>query len=224
MSNDRGAPPLVVFDLDYTLIRCDSFARFCRELLLQQVWRLGLALVAGPAIFVLFSRRNTRRHALSTLVWLATVRRTQRELEQLMDQHVARHFEQSSALHCTAAINALHEHQRGGAKLVIATGCAAALATRICAALDIRDVTVVGSTLRQWRGGWIAAQHCIGREKVAMLIATGLGESWDVAYTDSAADIPLLARARHRVLINPKPAHQSRIAAVLGKTFDVILG
>lgn len=217
-------PPLVVFDLDDTLIRGDSFARFCGERLLQHWWRLALAALVCPVLFVLFSQRRTRLPALSALVWIATARLSQTDLERLMDDFVARHFAKSPALHCASAIAALREHQHAGAKVVIATGCTAALAERICGALDLRDVTVVGSTLRPWRGGWVADKHCFGRKKVATLIAAGLGDTWDVAYTDSAADIPLLSRARRRVLVNPKPATQARISAALGATFDVMTG
>lgn len=224
MPEPPEAPRVVVFDLDYTLIRCDSFAQFCRELLLARWWRLGLAVASLPVIAALMSRRTTRVHALSSLVWFATVGRDPAELDRLMDEYVDRHFAKSTTLRCLPAISALLEQHRGDARVVVATGCTAALARRICDALGIQVALIVGSTLRPWRGGWVADQHCIGRNKVAMLLASGVGDAWDVAYTDSAADIPLLSRARHRVLVNPKPAHRTRIAGVLGPAFDVLEG
>jgi phosphoserine phosphatase len=41
-------------------------------------------------------------------------------------------------------------------------------------------------------------------------------------YTDSAADLPILARGARRIVVNPKPAHHKRIVAKLGNDVEVV--
>lgn len=213
---------MVVFDLDHTLINCDSFARFNRSLLLRQWWRVSLALLLGPVLALLFVTTRTRVHALSFLVWLGTVGLTLSELEHLMDEHVASEFSSANDFVCAAAFAAFRAHQADGARMVIATGAVAALAHRVCLAIGLRDFVVVGSTLRPCLAGWIAQSHCFGQNKVRMLVDAGLGDSWDWAYSDSSSDIPLLACARTRLVVNPKPHHLRRFQAAFGPDFSLL--
>lgn len=213
---------MVVFDLDHTLVNCDSFARFNRSLLLRQWWRVSLALLLGPALAPLFATTSTRIHALSFLIWLGTVGLTLSELEHLMDEHVASEFSSANNLVCATAFAAFRAHQAAGARMVIATGAVAALAQRVCLGIGLRNFVVVGSTLRPCLGGWIAQSHCFGRNKVRMLVRAGLGNSWDWAYSDSSSDVPLLACARTRLVVNPKPRHLRRFQAAFGSDFATL--
>jgi phosphatidylglycerophosphatase C len=105
--------------------------------------------------------------------------------------------------------------------LVVATGSVAPLAERICWQIGIIGVEVVGSTLRRWYGGWVADKHCFGRRKVSMLRAYGLNQ-WDVVYTDSAADLPLLTQGAHRYVVNPTPKDRKKICDRLGADLEVV--
>lgn len=213
---------VVVFDLDHTIIRCDSFLGFNRELLLRRSWRTALTLVASPFLAALWIPRRTRLAVASTLVWLGTVGLEEDELHALMDTYVSTRFDLDPRLVCRTSVEVLQAHQRSGARVFIATGSEVALARRICARLGIGDVEIVGSTLRRWWGGWIAGEHCFGPRKVAMLIECGAGEHWDFVYSDSAADLPLLTRGARRVVVNPRPSQRTSLETQLGGALEVV--
>jgi phosphatidylglycerophosphatase C len=203
----------VLFDLDHTLIRFDSFARLSRTLLRRDAWRTAATLAAGPLVAPLMLHRSTRRLAGSTFVWLATVRQSD-PLEALMDAEVGAWFVDGAST-CRIALAALERHRRAGDRVVIVTGAAERLAHRVCARIGLDSVEVVGSTLRAWRGGWIAGVHCYGSMKPRVLAERGLEPPWEVVYTDSAADLPLLVQARRPVLVNPSERDERRVTALL---------
>jgi len=212
---------LAMFDLDHTLIRCDSFAGFARELLLRRWWRTGLILTLGPLVGPLWMSRRTRHLAGSILVWTATVGLSERAFHALMDRHAERRFA-GGALTCEAAVARLREHQAEGARIVVVTGAVAALAQRVCAHIGIGDVEVVGSSLRRALGGFVSGDHCFGPRKVAMLVERGFPHPWAFVYTDSSTDLPLLRLAEQRRLVNPKPVCQTKVLAALGSSVEVI--
>jgi phosphatidylglycerophosphatase C len=216
------AVSVIVFDLDHTIVHCDSFAGFTRSLLLRAWWRAALAILASPLIVALALAARTRLFAVSALVWLATVGLDEEMLHSLMDEHVAERFGGQSPLGCQQAIAALREHQLAGARVLIATGALASLAQRVCREVGIQEVEIVGSSLRPWLGGWVADQHCYGRRKLEMLLAHGAGERWDCVYTDSAADLPILAFGSRRLVVNPTRADRKKIAAMLGTEFEIM--
>lgn len=211
----------VVFDLDHTLIRCDSFAGFSQYMLWRQWWRLALALGISPLVAALWISRRTRLYAVSTLVWCGTVGMDEHDLFRRMDRYVAKRFEDPGVLVCQGALRELLRHQSEGARVLVATGSVAPLAERVCRHIGIRGVELVGSTLRRWCGGWVADKHCFGRRKVSMLREHGL-DQWDVVYTDSAADLPLLKHGIRRYLVNPTPEDRKKILDRLGPDLEVV--
>lgn len=132
-----------------------------------------------------------------------------------MEAFVARHFDDPRHV-WPHALAALRRHVECGDRVVIVTGSSEQLASRICAAIGAHGVEVVGSTVKPWRSGWISDVHCVGRRKVARLASRGLTPPWDVVYTDSASDLPLLRDARRRVLVNASLADVARVSAALG--------
>ena len=210
----------VVFDLDHTLIRFDSFAWFS-QYMLWRWWRTLLGLVVSPVVAALWISRRTRLYAVSILVWCGTVGRDERELFERMDYFVKACFEYSSDYVCRGAVAEVQRHQREGARVVVATGSVVPLAERICRHIGIEGVEVVGSTLRRWSYGWVAHRHCFGRRKVSMLRAHGI-EQWDAVYTDSASDLPLLTHSVRRYVVNPTPANHKKISERLGADFELV--
>jgi phosphatidylglycerophosphatase C len=204
----------VLFDLDHTLVRFDSSARFMRELLVASPVRLPAAIAAGPALAALWAIPRRRTQALSGALWLATAARGDR-LAPLMEAFVARHFDDARHV-WPHALAALRRHVDAGDRVVVVTGSSELLAARICEAIGAPGVEVVGSTVTPWRSGWISDVHCVGRRKVARLAARGLTPPWDVVYTDSVSDLPLLRGAHRRVLVNARPADIARVTEALG--------
>src|SRR5688572_24411480 len=74
MISARSSPHrIAIFDLDRTLIRCDSFPSLLNSLLLRNWWRvIGVAL-ASPMLLPLWASPYTRTASLSALLWMATV-------------------------------------------------------------------------------------------------------------------------------------------------------
>jgi phosphatidylglycerophosphatase C len=220
--SDEGALAMqvAIFDLDHTLVRRDSFATFSRHLILRDWWRAGLALLLAPIVAALLLPPRTRVVAGSIVIWCGTVGVDERDLHRLMDLHVAAHL--APGLICQAAVEALLEHQREGVRVLVATGCVAALAERVCCHLGLGSVEIVGSSLRRYWGGWVAERHCFGPNKVAMLLERGVGQRWDWVYTDSAFDLPLLRSGDRRFLVNPTAQDRRTITAALAGEVVVV--
>lgn len=211
-----------MFDLDHTLIRFDSFAWF-NHYLLWRLWRLPLALLLSPVVALLWIAPRTRLYAVSALIWCGTVAMDEQDLYRWMDRYVAKVFDDPRASEwvCHGAIQEVLRHQREGARVVVATGSVAQLAERVCRKVGIVGVEVVGSTLQPWRRGWVANRHCYGKRKVSMLRERGLTQ-WDVVYTDSASDLPLLTHGLRRYVINPTAADRKKIRELLGTDLEVV--
>lgn len=213
---------IVVFDLDNTLVRGDSFAEFCRYLVLRSWWRTALALLLAPAALLLLPFPSTRLFALSLPIWCGTVGVSEQELYRLMDAHLEQRFTAPERIVCRQAVEALHTHQENGARILIVTGCMAALAERVCHKMGIGGLEIVGSSLRPALHGWVANRHCFGPEKVRGLAKRGVPTPWDWAYTDSSFDLPILHAAKNRVLVNPTPADRAKIVAELNGDVEVV--
>jgi phosphoserine phosphatase len=80
--------------------------------------------------------------------------------------------------------------------VVVATAAEVTLARGFLAALGLGDLDVVAST------GW-PPRRVHGETKVRALVDRGCPPPWTAVYTDSAADLPLLAGTPHPVLVDP---------------------
>lgn len=202
----------VVFDLDGTLVRGDSFALFTRHLLFRQRWRAAVALASAAVLVPMLSLARTRRYALRALVWLATVGMTEPHFTALAEQFAVTRAAQP----IPAALDRLHRHVAAGDRVIVATACADPLATAICDRLGLGDdVEVVAAALRPGRTGMRPYLRCRGTQKLDRLRQVGVHAPIDHAYTDSALDLPLLAAATHRVLIEPTPRDLNQIRTAL---------
>src|SRR5690606_12547691 len=77
------------------------------------------------------------------------------------------------------------------------------------------DVPVVGTEVGPRLGGVVATRHCHHAMKLVMLREAGFIGPIEAAYTDSAADLPLLLEARRPVVVNPKASRVAMFGAVL---------
>jgi len=213
---------LAIFDLDNTLVRGDSFAAFNGYLLVRSWWRLALALALTPLVAMLLIPSRTRIAAISILIWCGTVGFSEADLHQSMDEHLSRRFRAGSDRVCRQAVRTLLDHQQQGVRVLVATGCVASLAERVCRHIGVEHVDVVGSSLRRFGGGWIAGRHCFGPEKVTMLRERGAEPRYCWVYTDSSVDLPLLQGGERRFLVNPTARSRRQVLRSLGSEVDIV--
>jgi phosphatidylglycerophosphatase C len=202
-----------VFDLDKTLLSADSTVEWMRGLLRASPLKLLAALPVLPVALVMLHMPSARRIGASLLLWIATYGLDKAALEQSIDAFAVR-FEQGmrSLRWIDDGMARLREHLDRGDRVVIVTAAPQWLARRLLAAFA-GDLPVIGSELRRSGSGWIVQRHCRGMEKCRMLLEAGYGKAWRWAYSDSADDAPILARAREAFLVNATATTQRRAAA-----------
>ena len=146
------------------------------------------------------------------LLWIATFGYDEEALADSVASF-ARSFEvgRTSLRWRKDGLHEMQRHMAAGDRVVVVTAAPALLAERLF--VPWRDITVIGSTLGRWRGGWVAARHCHGKETCRALASSGCGAVWTYAYTDSHDDAPLLASAEHPFVVNARPAVISRLQA-----------
>jgi phosphatidylglycerophosphatase C len=216
-------PPTVIFDLDRTLISCDSFAGCLNLLLLRDWWRVAGVVAASPVLLPFWATTMTRPAALWWLLWCATVGLDADQFASHLSAHGERLALDAESMVHRDGVRALKDHQESGDRVVIVTGSSSELATAFCAALGLKDVRVVGSTFRAAAGGWVVADHCAGASKVRLLAAAGITPPWAVVYTDSASDLPLLRLAQRRCVVNARRGTVRALTRALGDgRFEVV--
>src|SRR6185437_4739681 len=99
----------------------------------------------------------------------------------------------------------------------LARAFAVALVRGALAELGITNVEVLASRLRAGRLGMRSVWHNVGRRKVELLARHGI-EAWQVAYSDSSQDLPMLALAAEAVLVNATPKLCKRVEKALGRS------
>jgi phosphatidylglycerophosphatase C len=108
----------------------------------------------------------------------------------------------------------LQQHRDAGDRVLVATGAPPELARAILDFVAHKDLPVIGSVSRPFLGGLVTRDHCHHENKMRMVRAAGYGPI-DVAYSDSAADLPLLLAARAPVVVNPKAGRVEMFRRVL---------
>ena len=205
---------VVLFDFDGVLIRGDTFAMFMRDRYARVRWRKGLVLVLSP--WFLLTLPFSRRRVLRSLVHLGLL-----GLDEARYRDLARAFAvalvRQPGRFCREGLSALRRHQAAGDRIVIVTGCEESLVRGVLAELGITDVEVLASQLRPGRLGMRSEWHNVGRRKVELLARHGI-EAWQVAYSDSSQDLPMLALAAEAVLVNATPKLCKRVEKALGRS------
>lgn len=112
----------------------------------------------------------------------------------------------------------MRQHVVAGDRVIIVTGCEETLVRAIFDAVGLHGLELVASRLQDGRLGMRKAVHNIGSNKPMQLAAHGIGESWDLAYSDSSKDIPMLKRAREAVLVNADADTIQRVERALGRS------
>jgi phosphatidylglycerophosphatase C len=208
------AQRVVLFDFDGVLIRGDTFAMFMRERYARVRWRKALVLVLGP--WFLLTLPFSRRRVLRSLVHLGLLGLDEARYRDLARAFAGALVRQPGHFY-REGLSTLRRHQAAGDRIVIATGCEESLVRGLLAELGVSDVEVLASRLRASRFGMRSEWHNVGRRKVELLARHGI-EAWQVAYSDSSQDLPMLALAGEAVLVNATPKLCKRVEKALGRS------
>jgi phosphatidylglycerophosphatase C len=226
--------PAAVFDLDGTLLRGDSFARFLTGLLLRRPGRAAAAIGSAPVLGVMLLLPVVRRRAITGLLWLATVGLPGGAFDALVEEFAAGHAAEANRI--AAALDRLQAHLDAGDRVVIATGCPVPMAQALCRALGLGQVEIVGARLdqgrrrpaprrgcRMWNALPLATgRYSFGAEKVRRLGEHGISLPVAYAYTNSVSDLPLLLAAKQQFLVEPARGHLRRVRARTGPQCGVL--
>jgi phosphatidylglycerophosphatase C len=214
--------PVVVFDFDLTLTHWDTADRFFRWLLRRNPWRLALVLACVPVLGPMFLFQRTRKWPIRFAVWVATLGRSPRALDSLVQEHAEVVFAGAEPVFVEAGLARLRQHVEQGHRVVIATGCLEGLARTLLVRGGVGDVPLVASTLRPFLGGMVRDRHCFGENKIPMLRERGFAPPWAVTYTDHHCDLPVLRLSRERYLVSPKAQCLERIEQALASKATVL--
>ncbi len=202
-ADQTQAWPVVVFDLDGTLVRGSSFGQFVRLLIYRSPWRLLVAAICSPAAVPLLVAGRPRRGVGAAFIWLATVGRTDAELRRRARTFARWHAGPDSGNRIDVALAQLAAHQRSGATVVVATAAVEPVASAVVRALGVEGAQVIAPRLLPVRHGWLPDRDRRGSGKVTRLREAGLSLPVEYAYADSAHDVALLLAARNPVAVEP---------------------
>jgi HAD superfamily hydrolase (TIGR01490 family) len=210
---------VVIFDLDGTLTRKDTYLGFLAAVLRKRPWRV-LGCLHLPVCYGLFRTGLVSNSWLKACFLKAVAGGLTRDnLETTAEQFAGTVF---SAYLRPGALEQLRAHRDAGARIVIATASLDVYVPQIAARLGVDPGDTI-CTRAQWTGGNLLTgaldgDNCYGEAKVAAvqlwLAANGLA-AVSAAYSDHHSDLPLLEMAGRPVAVNPTSALR-RLAEVRG--------
>jgi phosphatidylglycerophosphatase C len=209
-----SAPRTVLFDFDGVLIHGDAFSLFMRECYQRSLLRKLAAVLALPwiALVLPFSREQAAR-SLVHVGLLGLNERRYQALAQAFAGSLVRRPRQFSR----DGLHALRRHQAEGDRVIVVTGCEHVLVSQILDQLGLSGIEVLASQLRPGILGMRVKLHNIGRRKTMQLASLGV-KAWQVAYSDSLLDVPMLKPAAEAVLVNGTPKLCKKMEKALGRT------
>lgn len=194
---------VVIFDLDGTLIKADSYLLFLYQCV-RQFGRATGALWRVPYYTALYLAGMASNTALKEAFLRGALEgRTVKDV-----RGVARQF----AEYCVGKyankelVRALRIHQRQGARVILATASLDIYVGEIAERIGIAEVICSAVEIKEGRiTGRLLGKNCHGVEKVTRLekILTPSEFESSACYTDHHSDLPLLKKVKQGILVRP---------------------
>jgi len=195
---------IVIFDLDVTLTRYDTFlpfvtgyARFARRRRWLMLWKL-------PLYFVTFWRWGNRTWVKTNVLRAFVGGEPRERMEAWADRFVDYLMEHAMR---ESGLAELRRHQREGARIILASASFDIYVERLAHRLGIDEVL---ATRVKWdandRLAGMHGENCRDDEKLRRVrgLLAGVEHGHGVtAYSDSHADLPLLSWAENGVAVCP---------------------
>lgn len=217
MSDAPGAVTrkLVLFDFDGVLVAGDSFAGWLRREGFAPPLRRLLAVLAAPLGLLLLRWERTRPLGARLFLHLAVFGAAPDAMRRSLDAY-GRALAQRADRIIDDGLAALREHLAAGDRVIIVSGTETTLLFAILDELHVHGVEVVASQLDFERVSIRVTRHCFGAAKLSALRSAGITPPWDVAYSDSASDLPMLREAAQPVCVNWPETERALAERVLG--------
>lgn len=212
----------VLMDFDGVIVREDSLGAFLRHRLVRTPWRVPGFLAATSALVPMIGVPATRSRGLKLLLragFSGLSLDAYREGAAAFGTALA---SRPGAL-LRPGVDAALAHLADGDRVVVVTGSEETLARAVLDAAGLRDAELIGSRIGSTPLGLAFQVHAYGPAKVVELRERGIEPPWDVAYSDSSADLPMLRGARSAVLVNVGARSGARVRSALpGRVTDVV--
>lgn len=214
-----GGSRLVVFDFDGVLVAGDSMASLLKRLIVERWWKRAIALVVFPVAMPLLVSKRFLPFGASVFRRIAFIGLGGAELRERLESF-GRELAADARKAKPRAVAALRAHVAAGDRVIVASGSEEKIVRAVLAALGLPDVGVIASQI-ELEPAVLIRRHCYGAAKCVALAEAG-HERWDVAYSDSLADLPLLRAADRPVLVDAKPAMVAEATRLLGRAPELI--
>lgn len=208
----------VLVDFDGTITKRDTLFRFFIYTMRFEPGRAFPACILAPLLAILFIVPGLRKHVVSSLLWISTVGCSPKSIVKKLEAY-------SSYLVIKGEFNEkmihqLRHHKLCGHHICVISASPAIWIRAVMKALDITDAHVIGSRFKFFAGGLVMAKRCAGVEKVRRLRAKPHFQ-WRYAYSDSAADLPMLSLARQPYLVGANQLAFLRVRRCLKRVTQV---
>ncbi len=207
---------VVLFDFDGVLMRGDAFSKFVRSRFRRSWWRALLVLIALPVLLPFFAIRGLRVSIIGVLVRISLLGVSEAQFKSLVGDF-ATDLVGRPRIFIRDGVSAMRRHLFEGDRVIVVTGCEDTLVRAIFTAIGLPAIEIIASHLREGRLGMRKKVHNFGPAKPVQIALYGADEPWDLAYSDSAHDIPMLKRARDAVLVNADAKTALRVRRALGR-------
>lgn len=203
-----------VFDFDGVLVRDDSTVAYLRRRGTRRPWLVAGAVPALAAFAVTGRSALLRSHA-SRATLRAFFVGTRLEALTTELEALGHELATTPGLPLADGVAAAAAHLADGDRVVVLSAALEPLLRGFLAGAGLEGASYAGSRLGPAPGGARMRDHNFHDRKVERARLLGAPPPWDVAYTDSSSDLPLLRNARRGVLVNPSARLSAQVRAAL---------
>ena len=193
---------IVIFDLDGTLVRGDTFVKYIAGFIMRRPIRLLRCLVLIGVIFRFLRGQVTAAQMKERILIAALGGSDRTEIRRYTDEFLARLIPEGMS---KSGLKALEQHRKLGDTLVLLSASPDVYVVELGRRLGFHEVIC---TEVQWDGerfsGELRSPNIKGEEKVQcfLRLKRRFAEAIVVAYADHISDLPLLRAVDAGVLVN----------------------
>ena len=193
----------IFFDLDGTLHQQDMLEAYLKFMIrIRPVWTvLSFPILLGCFLFyLLFSKKTWGLNPLFFIIHFGLFRKKQAHLVQAFKTEFLDEVQPVNSM-----LKQLKQHIQAGDYVVIISGSLQSLIETVYPQLTKhKKIKVIGSQTQHFLGSTILTSRCSGRNKLKLLDEQFAPQKikFEVGYTDSLADLPVLKRCKWAYLVN----------------------